>query len=107
MYSREVLDRFVNRPPVLLLCGLPVLKAFRVLQQRGSLSPTDPGSPCQSCKSKGVETEINYILNLQYSSQIVEIDTASLEFSRKFLSFTPHSFVLTLTLCPLPPPALF
>ena len=106
MYSREVLDRFVNRPPVLLLCGLPVLKAFRVLQQRGSLSPTDPGSPCQSCKSKGVETEINYILNLDYSSQIVETDTASLEFSRKFLRFTPPSFVLTLT-CPLPPPALF
>ena len=106
MYSREVLDWFVNRPPVLLLCGLPVLKAFRVLQQRGSLCPTDPGSPCQSCKSKGVETEINYILNLDYSSQIVETDTASLEFSRKFLRFTPPSFVLTLT-CPLPPPALF
>ena len=106
MYSREVLDWFVNRPPVLLLCGLPVLKALRVLQQRGSLSPTDPGSPYQSCKSKGVETEINYILNLDYSSQIVETDTASLEFSRKFLRFTPPSFVLTLT-CPLPPPALF
>ena len=106
MYSREVLDWFVNRPPVLLLCRLPVLKAFRVLQQRGSLSPTDPGSPCQSCKSKGVETEINYILNLQYSSQIVEIENASLEFSRKFLRFTPHSFVLPL-MCPLAPPALF
>ena len=106
MYSREVLDWFVNRPPVLLLCRLPVLKAFRVLQQRGSLSPTDPGSPCQSCESKGVETEINYILNLQYSSQIVEIENASLEFSRKFLRFTPHSFVLPL-MCPLPPPALF
>ena len=39
---------------------------------------------------------------LQYSSQIVETDTASLEFSRKFLRFTPHTFVLTV-MCPLPP----
>ena len=39
---------------------------------------------------------------LQYSSQIVETDTASPEFSRKFLRFTPHTFVLTV-MCPLPP----
>ena len=32
----------------------------------------------------------------------VETDTASLEFSRKFLRFTPHTFVLTV-MCPLPP----
>ena len=37
---------------------------------------------------------------LQYSSQIVETDAASLEFSRKFLRFTPHTFVLTV-MCPL------
>ena len=42
---------------------------------------------------------------LQYSSQIVETDTVSLEFSGKFftvLIFTPHTFVLT-EMCPLPP----
>ena len=32
----------------------------------------------------------------------VETDTASLEFSRKFLRFTPHTFALTV-MCPLPP----
>ena len=39
---------------------------------------------------------------LQPSSKIVETDTASVEFSRKFLRFTPHTFVLTV-MCPLPP----
>ena len=39
---------------------------------------------------------------LQYSSQIVETDTVSLEFSRKFLRFTPHTFALTV-MYPLPP----
>ena len=39
---------------------------------------------------------------LQYSSQIVETDTVSLEFSRKFLRFTSHTFALTVT-CPLFP----
>ena len=39
----------------------------------------------------------NYVL-----SQIVETDTASLEFFRKFLRFTPHTFVLTV-MCPHPP----
>ena len=39
-------------------------------------------------------------LRLQYSSQIVETDTASLEFSTKFLRFTPHTFVLT-AMCPV------
>ena len=39
---------------------------------------------------------------LQSSSKILETDTASLEFSRKFLRFTPHTFVLTV-MCPLPP----
>ena len=29
-------------------------------------------------------------MNLQYSSQIVETDTASLEISRKFSTFSPH-----------------
>ena len=38
---------------------------------------------------------------LQPSSKIVETDTASLEFSRKFLRFTPHTFVVTV-MCPLP-----
>ena len=42
----------------------------------------------------------NYLL--QYSSQIVETDTASLEFSRKLLRITPHTFVLTV-MYPLPP----
>ena len=32
---------------------------------------------------------------LQSSSKILETDTASLEFSRKFLRFTAHTFVLT------------
>ena len=36
----------------------------------------------------------------QCSSKIVETDTASLEFLRKFLRFTPHTFVLTV-MCPL------
>ena len=39
-------------------------------------------------------------LRLQYSSQIVETDTAFLEFSTKFLRFTPHTFVLT-AMCPV------
>ena len=39
---------------------------------------------------------------LQYSSQIVETDTASLEFSKKFLRFTPHTFVL-IVMYPPPP----
>ena len=39
----------------------------------------------------------------QYSSEIVETDTVSLEFSGKNLAiFTPHTFVLT-AMCPLPP----
>ena len=39
----------------------------------------------------------------QYSSEIVETDTVSLEFSGKILAiFTPHTFVLT-AMCPLPP----
>ena len=32
---------------------------------------------------------------LQYSSQIVETETVSLEFSLKFLTFALHTFVLT------------
>ena len=43
-----------------------------------------------------------YRWSLQYSSQIVETDTVSLEFSRKFLRFSPDTFVLTV-MCPLPP----
>ena len=39
---------------------------------------------------------------LQYSSQIVETDTASLEFSRKLLRITPHTFVFTV-MFPLSP----
>ena len=38
----------------------------------------------------------------QYSSQIVETESVSLEFSRKYLRFTPHTFVATV-MCPLPP----
>ena len=40
--------------------------------------------------------------SLQYSSQIVETDTASLEFSGKILTFTPCTFVLA-EMCPLLP----
>ena len=39
---------------------------------------------------------------LQYSSQVVETDTVSLEFSRKFLRFTPCTFFFTV-MCPLSP----
>ena len=42
---------------------------------------------------------------LQYSSQIVETETVSLEFSLKFLTFTLHTFVLTQK-CPSPSPML-
>ena len=38
----------------------------------------------------------------QYSSQIVETDSVSLEFSGKYLRFTPYTFVRTV-MCPLPP----
>ena len=51
MYDQEMFGLFVNRPPLLLLYRLPVLKSFRVLRQNKSLSPADPGCPCQSYKS--------------------------------------------------------
>ena len=38
----------------------------------------------------------------QYSSQIFETDTVSLEFSGKILRSTPHTFLLT-EMCLLPP----
>ena len=39
---------------------------------------------------------ISYLAaDLQYSPQIVETETVFLEFSRKFLTFTLHTFVLT------------
>ena len=41
----------------------------------------------------------------QYSSQIVETQTVSLELSRKFLTFTLHTFLLT-QMCPSPSPML-
>ena len=58
MYNQEIFGLFVNRPPLLLLYRLPELKSFRVLWQNNSLSPTDPGCPCQSYKSKGVENNV-------------------------------------------------
>ena len=42
---------------------------------------------------------------LRYSSQIVETETVSLEFSLKFLTFTLYTFVLTQK-CPSPSPVL-
>ena len=42
---------------------------------------------------------------LQYSSQIVETDTVSREFSGKFLTFTPRTFVLA-KMCSSPSPML-
>ena len=44
-------------------------------------------------------------VNLQYSSQIVETDTVSSEFSPNFLTFTHRTFVLT-QMCPSPSPML-
>ena len=41
----------------------------------------------------------------QYSSQIVETQTVSLELSRKFLTFTLHTILLT-QMCPSPSPML-
>ena len=41
----------------------------------------------------------------QYSSQIVETQTVSLELSRKFLTFSLHTFLLT-QMCPSPCPML-
>ena len=41
----------------------------------------------------------------QYSSQIVETQTVSLELSRKFLTFSLHTFPLT-QMCPSPSPML-
>jgi len=43
--------------------------------------------------------------SLQYSSQNVETDTVSLEFSGKILTFTARTFVLT-EMCSSPPPML-
>ena len=43
--------------------------------------------------------------SLQYSSQILETDTVSLEFSGKILTFTPRTFVLA-EMCPSPSPML-
>ena len=57
-YNQEIFGLFVNRTPLLLLYRLPELKSFRVLWQNNSLSPTDPGCPCQSYKSKGVESNV-------------------------------------------------
>ena len=51
VYNQEMFGLFVNRPPLLLLYGLPVLKSFHVLWQNKSLSPADPGCPRQSYKS--------------------------------------------------------
>ena len=42
---------------------------------------------------------------LQYSSQIIETETVSLEFSLKFLTFTLHTFVLS-QMCPSSSPVL-
>ena len=70
---------------------------FRTSYSLGGDSTGTKGSKCSVMLTKN-----HLFWMLQYSSQTVETDTASLEFSRKFLRFTPRTFVLTV-MCPLPP----
>ena len=56
-----------------------------------------------SLETQGQQVGTKESSRLQYSSQIVETDTVSLEFFEKILEiFSPHTFVLTV-MCPLPP----